>query len=122
EMETRTLRVLSGREEYPLPPDSDIGRIVRTYHAWRGETDAGDYEDVPGFCKSATLDDIKKHGFVLTPGHYIGAAAIEEDGEPFTEKYPRLIADLEECFAEAEQLTRTIRSQLANIQTPRGTA
>ncbi len=78
-LETRTLRVLSGRDEVPLQPDSDIGKIARTYHAWRGETDAGDYEDIPGFCKSVDLDEIEKHGYVLTPGRYVGAAEVEDD-------------------------------------------
>ncbi len=103
-METRTLRVLSGREEYPLPPESDIGRIARTYHAWRGEPDAGEYADVAGFCKSAPLDDIQKHGYVLTPGRYVGAAETEDDGEPFEDKIRRLTAELE---AWADELTRS---------------
>jgi len=115
EMETRTLRVLSGREEYPLPPNSDIGRIARAYHAWRGETDAGEYEDVPGFCKSATLDDIKKHGYVLTPGRYVGAAEVEDDGEPFEEKMQRLTAELQECFAESDQLEARIKKNLEGL-------
>jgi type I restriction enzyme M protein len=112
ELETRTLRVLSGREEYPLPPESDIGKIAKTYHAWRGEPDAGDYEDTPGFCKSATLDDIKKHGCVLTPGRYVGAAELEDDGEPFPEKMQRLGAELQECFAESDQLQARIKTNL----------
>ena len=115
EMETRTLRVLSGREEYPLPPDSDIGSIARVYHAWRGETDAGEYEDIPGFCKSAKLDDIKKHGYVLTPGRYVGAAEVEDDGEPFEEKMQRLTAELQECFAESDQLEARIKTNLEGL-------
>ena len=116
EMETRTLRVLSGVNGFPAPPDSDIGRIVRNYLAWRGEADAGDYEDIPGFCKSATLDDIKKHGYVLTPGRYVGAADIEEDGEPFDEKMQRLTAELHEQFAEADQLEAQIKSNLKALR------
>ncbi len=115
EMETRTLRVLSGREEYPLPDDTDIGRIVRAYHAWRGEADAGDYEDVPGFCKSVTLDDIKKRGYVLTPGRYVGAVEVEQDGEPFDEKMQRLTAELLERFAEGEQLEARIKTNLVGL-------
>ncbi len=114
-METRTLRVLSGRDEYPLPPDSDIGRIVSTYHAWRGEPNAGAYEDIPGYCKSATLEDIQKHGFVLTPARYTGRADVEDDGEPFDEKMQRLTADLHECFAEAEQLQSQIKAALGGL-------
>ncbi len=99
-LESRTLRVLSGREEYPLSPESDIGRIVRTYHAWRGEPDTGVYEDIPGFCKSATLDQMETHGFVLTPGRYVGAAEVEDDGETFADKMQRWTEDLHECFVE----------------------
>ncbi len=117
-METRTLRVLSGRDQYPPDPDSDIGRITRTYHAWRGEADAGDYEDVPGFCKSATLADIEKHSFVLTPGRYVGAAEIEDDGEPFDEKMTRLTGELASHFAESARLESAIRDNLAAIGYP----
>jgi len=112
EMETRTLRVLSGREEYPLQPGSDIGRIVRTYHAWRGESDAGNYEDVPGFCKTATIEDIKRHGFILTPGIYVGAAEVEDDGEPFDQKMQRLTAELNRRFAESDQIEARIKANL----------
>ena len=73
--------------------DEDIARIAGTYHAWRGEKEAGKYEDVAGFCKSATLDEIRKHGHVLTPGRYVGAEAQEDDGEPFEEKMKRLTAN-----------------------------
>ena len=66
--------------------DDDISRIASAYHAWRGEPDAGDYGDEPGFCKSATLEEIGEHGHVLTPGRYVGAAAVEDDGVPFEER------------------------------------
>src|SRR3989442_2431548 len=66
--------------------DEEIARIAGTYHAWRGEKEAGKYADVPGFCKSASLEEVRKHGHVLTPGRYISAAAQEDDGEPFGEK------------------------------------
>ena len=92
--------------------DEDIDKIAATYHAWRGEKDAGEYEDVPGFCKSATLDEIKEHGYVLTPGRYVGAAEIEDDGVPFEEKMAELSATLYEQFAEADQLEATIRKNL----------
>ncbi len=112
EMETRTQRVFSGRDDEPLPADSDIGRIAGTYHAWRGEAEAGEYEDVPGFCKSATLEEIRKHGFVLTPGRYVGAAEVEDDGEPFEEKMQRLTVQLYEQFEEGERLTARIKGNL----------
>ena len=108
ELESRTLRVLSGREEYPLPPESDIGKIARTYHAWRGEPDAGDYSDIPGFCGSATLDAMKKNAYVLTPSRYVGAAEVEDDGEPFADKMQRLAGELNACFAERIPLQERI--------------
>ena len=70
--------------------DEEIARIAGAYHAWRGEKDAGAYADVPGFCKAATLEEIAAHGFVLTPGRYVGAEDVEDDGEPFEEKMGRL--------------------------------
>lgn len=91
--------------------DEDMAKIVGAYHAWRGE-DAGDYHDVPGFCKAATLDAIRSHDYVLTPGRYVGAADVEDDGEPFEEKMERLTATLEMQFAESEQLTAKIRENL----------
>ena len=59
------------------------------------------YADVPGFCKSATTDEIAAHGHVLTPGRYVGAEEVEDDGEPFEEKMPRLVAELQRQFAES---------------------
>jgi len=135
-LETRTLRVLSGEEPPqqvegtadPLP-DSDIGKIIYAYRQWRGEPqpdwwppedgNAGkwEYQDIPGFCKSTTLDEIAEHGHVLTPGRYVGAEALEDDGEPFEEKYPRLVEELEDCFNQGDQLTATIREQLRRIPT-----
>src|SRR2546426_5108855 len=76
--------------------DEDVARVAGTYHAWRGEKDAGEYADVPGFCKSATVEEIRKHGHVVTPGRYVGAEAQEDDGEPFEEKMTRLTATFRE--------------------------
>ena len=70
--------------------DDDITKIAGTYHAWRGDKGAGKYEDTPGFCKSVTLEEIRRHGHVLTPGRYVGAEEIEDDGEPFAKKMKRL--------------------------------
>ncbi|MEA3642032.1 MAG: class I SAM-dependent DNA methyltransferase [Lamprobacter sp.] len=114
-METRVLRVLSGLNGFPAAPDSDIGRMVGTYHAWRGEQNAGEYEDIPGFCKSATLEEIRKHGHVLTPGRYVGAAAVEDDGEPFEEKMQRLTAELQKQFAESDGLEARIKTHLGEL-------
>ena len=73
------------------------------------------YEDIPGFCKSATLEDIRKHGHVLTPGRYVGAAAVEDDGEPFAEKMQRLAATLREQQKEAAKLDVAIAANLAAL-------
>ncbi len=95
--------------------EADIGKIAGTYHAWRGDKDAGEYEDVPGFCKSASLEDIRKHGHVLTPGRYVGAAAAEADGEPFEEKMKRLTATLREQQAEGAKLDAAIAANLKEL-------
>ena len=95
--------------------DEDIDRIAGTYHAWRGDPGAGKYEDVPGFCKSATLDDIRKHGYVLTPGRYVGVAPTEEDDEPFEEKMQRLVAQLRQQQAEAARLDAAIAANLREL-------
>lgn len=133
-LQERTLRVLTGGDDGETlladgagdpKPDSDIGRIVYAFRQWREEPKpdwwdekkhgAWKYRDIPGFCKSATIEDIAKHGHVLTPGRYVGVEAQEEDGEPFEEKYPRLLAELEDCFGEGEQLTKEIRRRLGSV-------
>ena len=95
--------------------DADIEKITRTYHAWRGESDAGVYEEVPGFCKAATLEEIKGHGYVLTPGRYVGAADVEDNDMPFAERFAALQAKLNEQFAEAETMTASILKKLAGV-------
>jgi type I restriction enzyme M protein len=104
--------------------DEDITRIANTYHAWRGEPsyrhsrESGNpvtYNDVPGFCKSAALDEVRKHGHVLTPGRYVGAEAQEDDGEPFEEKMQRLAATLREQQAEAAELDAAIAANLREL-------
>lgn len=92
--------------------DADIARIAGTYHAWRGDKDAGPYADIPGFCMAAKLEDIRKHGHVLTPGRYVGAEEVEDDGEPFDEKMKRLTAQLREQQAEAAKLDAAIAKNL----------
>ena len=103
--------------------DADLEKITSTYHAWRGnagsrggaenaeekKTSASEslrasaspreYSDIPGFCKSATTDEIAAHGHVLTPGRYVGAEEVEDDGDPFEKKMPRLVAELHAQFA-----------------------
>ena len=95
----------------------DIARIADSYHAWRGK-DADEYADVPGFCKSATLEEVRKHGHVLTPGRYVGATPQEDDGEPFAEKMARLSAQWREQQAEAQRLDAAIEENLARLGFP----
>lgn len=95
--------------------DEDVAKISGTYHAWRGDKGAGDYEDVAGFCRAAKLDDIRKHGHVLTPGRYVGAEAVEDDGEPFEEKMKRLTATLHEQQKESAKLDAAIASNLKEL-------
>ena len=96
-------------------PDEDIARISDTYHAWRGEDGAGEYADIPGFCKSAALEEVRKHDHVLTPGRYVGAEAQEDDGEPFEEKMKRLVAQLREQQAEGARLDAAINASLKDL-------
>jgi type I restriction enzyme M protein len=95
--------------------DEEIKKIADTYHAWRGEKDAGEYKDIPGFCKSATIEDIHVHGYVLTPGRYVGAEEIEDDDESFEEKMKRLTAKLNEQFAESARLEEAIKNNLKEL-------
>jgi len=113
-IDARKLGVMADRTHRELT-DEDIARIAKTYHAWRGEKDAGEYADVPGFCKSATLDDIRKHGHVLTPGRYVGAEAAEKDDESFEEKMQRLTATLGEQRDEAAKLDAAIAANLTEL-------
>ena len=105
-MVDRTHRELTGEE---------IARIAGTYHARRGEKIAGKYEDIPGFCKSVTIEEIRKHGHVLTPGRYVGAQAQEDDGEPFEEKMRRLTATLRQQQTEATKLDAAIAANLKEL-------
>lgn len=95
--------------------DAEIQTIADTYHVWRGEKNAGEYADVAGFCKSATLEDIRKHDHVLTPGRYVGAAEQEDDGEPFEEKMRRLSALWREQRAEGARLDALIEANLKEL-------
>lgn len=95
--------------------DADITLIADTYHAWRGEPGLASYEDVPGFCKSADLDEIRSHGHVLTPGRYVGAEAALDDDVPFVARFAELRAKLDEQFRESIRLQGIIRSSLAKL-------
>jgi len=127
-IDARKLGTLVDRVHRELT-DEDIAKITSTYHAWRGDPltpshlqgEGGDggrtveYSDIPGFCKSADLDLIKQHGYVLTPGRYVGAEEVEDDGEPFEEKMARLVAELNGQFAESAKLEMAIRQNLKRL-------
>ena len=95
--------------------DEDVAKIAGTYHAWRGDKDAGTYADVPGFCKASELEDIRKHGHILTPGRYVGAKEAEGDGEAFEDKMKRLVATLRDQTAEASKLDAAIAANLKEL-------
>ena len=113
-IDARKLGTMADRTHKELT-DEDLAKIAGTYHAWRGDKDAGQYADVPGFCMAAKLEDIRKHGHVLTPGRYVGAEAAEDDGEPFEEKMKRLTATLREQQAEAAKLDDAIAANLKEL-------
>ena len=112
--------------------DADIRKIADTYYLWlgdphpasghplpveegRGEGPKSLYADVAGFCKSATLDDIRHHGHILTPGRYVGAAEVEDDSEPFEDKMARLTAELREQTTQEAKLDKLIWANLEDI-------
>jgi type I restriction enzyme M protein len=95
--------------------DNDIARVGRTYHAWRGEKSAGKYEDVPGFCKSAKTEEIAAQGYLLTPGRYVGAEAVEEEDEAFDERMRRLTAILRQQAEDAAKLDAAIAANLKEL-------
>ena len=143
-IDARKLGTLIDRVHRELT-DGDLEKITSTYHAWRGagEVNAkaqcregakktregetketlgvfaplrlGVYSDVPGFCKSATTAEIAEHGHVLTPGRYVGAEEVEDDGDPFEEKMPRLVAELHAQFAESAKLEQAIKANLRGL-------
>jgi len=106
QMVGRTLRDLTAE---------DVARIAGTYHAWRGGGPEATYADVPGFCSSATLDEIARHDFVLSPGRYVGAVEADDDGEASSDKLARLRARVIEEFDESARLEGVIRELLRDV-------
>ncbi len=140
-IDARKMGVLVDRTHRELT-DEDIARIAGAYHAWRNgliepviasteceanpgtetviastecEANPPAYTDIPGFCKNASIEEIRAHGHVLTPGRYVGAEAAEDDGEPFEEKMQRLVKDLDEQFEESHRLEAAIRENLRGM-------
>ena len=93
--------------------EEDIARVAKAYHDFK--TQNGEYQDVAGFAKVATLDEIKEHDYVLTPGRYVGSEAVEEDDEAFAEKMARLTAELNEQFTKSRELEGRIKDNLEKI-------
>ena len=112
-IDARKLGFMADRTHRDLS-DEDIARITDTYHNWRGDG-TGTYEDIQGFCKSAKLKEVRSHGHVLTPGRYVGAEEVEDDGEPFEEKMKRLTAQLKEQFEESGRLEKEILINLSKL-------
>jgi len=105
-MQTRTLRVLD---------DADVARIAGTYHSWRSRDPEVAYEDVPGFARAASQAEVTEHGFVLTPGRYVGAADVADDGEPIAGKIARLQAELLTEFDEGRRLEEAVKTALGKV-------
>lgn len=103
-LEDRVHRVLA---------EEDINKISDTYHNWKKNPDK--YEDIKGFCKSAERDEVEKHGFILTPGRFVGIKDVIDDGVPFEEKMQKLTSTLKEQFAKEEVMNAEIKKQLAKI-------
>ncbi len=91
---------------------ADLEKISATFKAWKR---GANYEDIKGFCKSASLEEIAGHGYVLTPGRFVGAEEVADDGEPFQEKMARLVAELDGQFAESAKLETAIRANLKGL-------
>ncbi|MGP5588229.1 N-6 DNA methylase, partial [Glutamicibacter ardleyensis] len=115
-IDARNLGHMVDRAERALS-DDDIAKIADTFHAWRGSAslEGKEYEDEAGFCYSAPLSEIKDADYALTPGRYVGAADVEDDGEPIEEKISRLKNELFEQFEESELLASVIREQLGRV-------
>lgn len=115
-IDARNLGHMIDRAERALS-DEDIAKIADTFHAWRGTPSAQGktYEDEAGFCYSATLDEIKDADYALTPGRYVGAAEVEDDGEPIDEKIARLKRELFEQFEKSERLAAVVCQQLGRV-------
>jgi type I restriction enzyme M protein len=113
-IDARKMGVLVDRVRRELT-DADIASIADTYHAWRGEQGAPAYADIPGFAKAATVDEVRHHAHVLTPGRYVGVQASEEDFANFQEGFAALQATLFQQFRDADALSAAIRSKLTEL-------
>lgn len=113
-IDARNMGEMVDRTHKELTKD-DIAKIAQTYHAWRGEEKDGEYTDEAGYSKSATLEEIQKNDYVLTPGRYVGVAEEEDDGIPFEEKMTELTSTLFAQMQEAEELDKAILENLKSL-------
>lgn len=113
-IDARKLGTMISRVQSELS-DEVIERIAATVAAWRGEAGAGEYQDIPGYCRSVPLAEIAQHGHVLTPGRYVGSEAVEEDNEAFAEKMQQLTEKLGEQMARGAELDALIRQKLGGL-------
>lgn len=113
-IDARKMGTMVDRTHRELAKD-DIQKIAGTYHAWRGDPDSGEYADVAGFCKSATIEEIEAKKFVLTPSRYVNAEEVEVDGEPFDTKMKRLVVKLKEQQSQAKKLDTTTAKNLYEL-------
>ena len=111
-IDARKLGVMVDRTRREFRPE-DIAKITDTYHRWRGKD--GGYEDVPGFCKSVTKDIVEKFGYVLTPGRFVAAEALEDDGIEFSDRLQLMKQQLQDQQSEALKLDKTINEMLGNV-------
>lgn len=102
------------RRQYTFT-DEQIKRIAETVRAWRGQKEYGKYKDILGFCKAATLEEIRKNGYVLTPGRYVGVKEEEDDGVPLGEKMKKLTGELKQYFGESQKLEKEIEDNLKKL-------
>ncbi|EQK46717.1 N-6 DNA Methylase family protein [[Clostridium] bifermentans ATCC 19299] len=111
-IDARNLGEMVDRRHRELSND-DIQKIADTYHNWRNID--GDYADIKGFCKSASIDEVKDNDYILTPGRYVGIEDVEDDGVPFEEKMDSLVKELSELFEESRNLEEEIQKNLGGI-------
>ncbi len=114
-IDARKLGALVDRTRRELS-DSEIQKIADTYHAWRGEPNLSAYADVPGFCKSATLNEIQQHGYTLTPGRFVGATEAEIDDLTFEDRFSLLRETLNAQFDESAELREKIKQAMTRVQ------
>ncbi|MEX2304948.1 MAG: N-6 DNA methylase, partial [Waddliaceae bacterium] len=119
-IDARKLGYMADRTHRDLDADADIKYIVDTYHSWRGdevdhESFKNGYQDISGFCKAIKTEEVQEHDFVLTPGRYVGAEEIEDDGISFDEKMKELTQTLAEQMERSNELDEEVKKQLARL-------